>query len=224
MKTKLIGALLFVFIILMIPFVSLLGENDRSITAVQAYFDNIMRKDFVANEVLCSKSFNARQVSLADNVTQQFSLETALLNHFKIGINSKYSVKAKRNRTWLPFMGNDALSLSLELVPLDESESAVKHYFQFGSGEYLPQFMTLIREEGRWKIDEIHVEGSVIQDTYSKALAVMREADFLNEQGDAVVLHEQVINLKAMGPIEKRIMVFNLNKLLTLINGTKGQQ
>ena len=218
-RVKIIGGALFLFIALMLPYVSLLGENDRAITTLQRYFDNISSKKFGGNKRLCTDEFNASRPDLADNITQQFSLETALLNHFKVPPKSKYTLKAKKDKIWVPFVGDDILHLSVLLIAQDESDSILKNYFQFGSGEYLPDLVTMKREDGRWKIDSIATEGSKIAQSYKKSLKVMGDSSYLSQKGDDLVLHEKILDPTQMDPIEKRILTFNLNKVLTLLNG-----
>lgn len=218
-RFKIIGVALFLFIALMLPYVSLLGENDRAITTLQSYLDNIYKKDFGGNKGLCTDNFNASRPAFADNITQQFSFETALLNHFDVPPNSKYTVKAKKDKIWVPLVGDDILKLSVLIIAQDESDSILKNYLQFGSGEYLPNLVTMKREDGRWKIDGIVTEGSKIADSYNKSLKVMGDSSYLSQKGDKLVLHEQNLDPTKMDPIEKRILTFNLNKVLTLING-----
>lgn len=219
-RFKIIGGALFLFIALMLPYVSLLGENDRAITTLQGYFDNIAKNKFGGNKRLCTDEFNASRADFADNITQQFSFETALLNHFDVPPNSKYTLKAKKDKIWVPFVGDDVLKLSVLIIAQDESESIIKKiYLLFGSGEYLPDLVTMKREDGRWKINSIVTEGSEISDAYNKSLKVMGDSSYLSQEGDELVMYEQNLDISKMGPIEKRILTFNLNKVLTLING-----
>lgn len=218
-RFKIIGGALFLFIALMLPYVSLLGENDRAITTLQGYFDNIAQKKFGDNKKLCTDEFLASRSDFSDNITQQFSFETALLNHFKVPPNSKYTLKAKKDKIWVPFVGDDILQLSVLIIAQDESDSILKSYLQFGSGEYLPNLVTMKREDGRWKIDGIATEDNEIADSYDKSLKVMGNSSYLSQKGGELVLHEQNIDISTMDPIEKRILTFNLNKVLTLLNG-----
>lgn len=217
-KVKTFGALLVLAFLLMLPFVSLLGENDRAITVVQAYFDSIAAKKFDQGRKLCTDSYYKTFSGLGEDITQQFALETALLEHFKISPDTSYSVKAKRNRIWVPFMGNDTLELSLQIVARDKSESIVKNYLHFGKRKYLPRFITMVRDDGRWKIDDIHVEDSVIAVSFDKAKDLMAQTTFIEQQGGELKISSKTLVISRMDPIEKRIVSFQLNKFLSLMN------
>lgn len=223
-KIKTFGVFLALAFLLMLPFVSLLGENDRAITVVQAYFDSIAKREFHVGRELCTKSYYGQFSDLDQEITQQFALETALLEYFKISLDTDYSVKAERNRIWLPFLGKDTLELSIQLVARDASDSMIKHYLNFGTGDYLPAFVTMVRVDGHWKIADINYEDSVIADSFGRARDLMGQTTFIEQSGDKVVVLPKEIDLSKMDPIEKRIVSFQLNKFLSLINDSIGTE
>ncbi len=203
---------------IMLPAVSLLGENDRATTVVQGYFDDIALKDFYKTTELCTEEFLQQFSDLSDMINQQFSLETAMLEFFGISPQKKYTIEARRSSFWVPYFGNDLLTLSIAMTARDESDSIVKNYFHFGAEKYLENFITLIRDGGRWKIHRVNIKGSDIEKLYQKASTVMTSSSVIVQDGNRVKIEPQDINLAEMDSVEKRILSFQLNKLLSLLN------
>ncbi len=71
-KVKIAGFLLVSAFFIMLPAVSLLGENDRATTVVQGYFDDIALKDFYKTTELCTEEFLQQFSDLSDMINQQF--------------------------------------------------------------------------------------------------------------------------------------------------------
>ncbi len=217
-KIKIFGILVISAFLIMLPVVSLLGENDRSVTVVQAYFDAISKKQFRAASELCVADADAQTKAFSDEINRQFALETALINHFGIHSEQEYTIKAKRDSLWIPFFGKDTIQLSVRVQSLEESGSIIKKYLDLEGGEYLPGFVSLVRSPGGWRIKKVNVEESALAESYAKGLEAMQASSLYDQQNDSIVIRQQTLNLDSMDSIEKRIISFQLTKIVSLIN------
>lgn len=217
-KIKIFGVLVVSAFLIMLPVVSLLGENNRSITVVQAYFDAISKQQFRAASELCVPDENAPSQQFSEEINRQFALETALMNHFGIHSGQDYTVKAKRDSLWIPFSGKDTIQLALRFQSPEVEGSIIKKYLDLAGGEYLPGFVTLIRAPGGWRIKTVNVEESVLAETYKKGLETMQTSSLYDQQDDSIVIRQRVLALNSMDSIEKRIVSFQLKKIVSLIN------
>lgn len=218
-KVKLVGIVVVSAFLIMLPVVSLLGENDRSITVVQAYFDAISKQQFRAAGELCVSEAPADQPGgFSDVINQQFALETALIDHFGVRSGDGYSIKAKRDSLWIPFVGKDTIELSVRVQDYNETGSLIKKYFDFDGGEYLPGFISLVRAPGGWKIAKVNIEESVLADAYKKGLESMQSSSFYDQKENEIVIRPQTLEPASMDSIEKRIASFQLTKIVSLIN------
>lgn len=217
-KLKIFGILVVSAFVVMLPVVSLLGENDRSVTVVQAYFDAISKQQFKDASEFCVADPAVRSTGFSEEINRQFALETVLLNHFGISSEQGYMVKAKRDSLWIPFVGNDTITLSLRLQGHEGTGSVLKRYLSLDGKKYLPGFVSLVRAPGGWQIQKIHVEESVLADSYNKALEAMRSSSFFEQQPDTLVIKQQTLKPASMSSIEKRVVSFQLAKITSLIN------
>lgn len=217
-KVKVFGALVVSAFLIMLPTVSLLGENNRSITVVQAYFEAISKQEFRFASELCAVGANEKTRDFSDEINHQFALETVLLEHFGVRSGQDYSIKAKCDNLWIPFAGTDKINLSLRVQGHDESGSMLKRYLNLEGGEYLPGFISLVRAPGGWKIKTINIRESVLGQSYEKALVSMKSSAMFSQKEKSIVINEQVLRPELLNTIEKRVVSFQLNKIISLIN------
>lgn len=221
LKVKLVGGVLGLCIVIMLPCVSLLGENDKSITVLRAYFTNITENKFSENKLLCTPEYNASFSDLSSMITDQFATETALLKAFGVSVDGQYSLSIKKDRIWFPFFGENVLKLSVRVNGLANSNSLAVKYLSFGKGKYLKDFVVMKRVNGFWRIDHFDVQNEYILEDYRKARKLMEEVDYIKYSDDGVQLRQKSFDVKNMDSIEKRILNFHINKMLNVLNEKK---
>jgi hypothetical protein len=214
--SRLLGFALVVCVVSVIAYISLLGENDRAAATVKSYFNNIAGKHYDANTHLCSRHFNSQFNNLNDPITYQFSLETALLNHFGLINTAQYKTETKRNEFWIPYIKPNSLHISIEIHPKG-STNILTNLFQPDNKAYLDNFVTLVREDGRWKIDDMNIKSKAIARDFQRTKASMQNSRYMRQTAHGFILKENTIKFSEMDPIQKRILTFNLNKALTLL-------
>jgi len=218
--SRLLWLVLVVGIATGITYISLLGENDRATTTVKAYFDNIANKRYEANTLLCTRTFNRQFNNLNDPITYQFSLETALLNHFGLINTAVYATETRRDEFWIPYLHDDTLHVSIEIHPRGSS-NILSNIFHRDNKPYLKNFVTLIREDGRWKIDAIDTHAQAVEKDFQNTKLSMQNSKYVRQTTQGLVFKANTIDFATLDPIQKRILTFNLNKALTLLNNQK---
>jgi|GEM_PF-712475 len=217
---KVLGLILALSLVAGIVYISLLGENDKAATVVSIYFDNIANQRYETNTRLCTDAYNRQFDNINDPITHQFSLETALLNHFGLINTIKYAVDTKRNGFWIPGLGNDTLHVSVRIRP-QESGNILTGLTTRNDEKYIDKLVTLVRNDGKWEIADIDIRSSAIAKDYQESKASMLNSQYIQQTADGFTIKENSISFATLDPIKKRIIAFNLNKALTLLNNHK---
>lgn len=214
---KALGLILALSLVAGIVYISLLGENDRAAATVSMYFDNIANQRYEANTRLCTDAYNRQFDNVNDPITHQFSLETALLNHFGLINTEHYVVDTKRNGFWLPYVGTNTLHVSVRVNPR-KSGNILAGLVRHNEGKYIDDLVTLVRDDGKWKIADINIRSSAIAKDYQESKASMLNFQYIQQTAEGFTIKENTITFSALDPIKRRIITFNLNKALTLLN------
>ncbi len=218
--SRILGIALVICVLAGIGYISLLGENDRATTTVKTYFDNIANKRYEANTQLVSRNFNKQFNNLNDPITYQFSLETALLNHFGLMNTAEYTTETRRDEFWIPYLSSDTVHVSIEIHPKG-SKNILENLFSKDNRKFLKKFVTLVREDGRWKISGLDIHAKAIGADFQKTMMSMQKSKYIRQTEQGLVFMANTIDFKTLDPIQKRILTFNLNKALTLLNNQK---
>lgn len=204
-KIRIIAILLLFCLFGIFFFLSVLGENDKAKVVVENFFEQTRDKNYLDAEKFYSKTSTQRFGSFDDSMKFHFILELALLRHFELIGEQEYKVKVERENFWLPIFGSDEISLGVELFP----KSKVPFFSLEGKG-ILHNFITVIRENGAWKIKSINTGSSVIK----SSLENIREEIDLNkyvELYDKGFLLKRInVNTNKLGELEKKIIIHSL--------------
>jgi hypothetical protein len=193
-----------------------LGENNRAATTVKTYFDNIAAQRYEENTKLCTKKFNRQFNNLNDPITYQFSLETALLNHFGLINTASYITETRREEFWVPFLDKDVLHISIE-IHAKGSSNILRNLFSHINKPYLKNFVTLVKKDGRWEINSIDIQSGAIARDFQKIKFSMQNSRYIRQTATGLLIKKNTIDFSSLDPIQKRILIFNLNKALTLL-------
>ena len=217
---KILGLSLLFSMVAGISYISLLGENDRAQTTVKMYFDNIAGQRYEANTHLCSDAYNRQFDNVNDPITHQFSLETALLNYFGLINTAQYTIEAQRDEFWFPYLGRNTIHVSIRINP-QESGKILTNLMDRSNEKFINDLVMLVRENGKWKIADVDTRTSVIAKDYQETKNSMQHSKYIQQTAEGLTIKENTIEFATLDPIQKRIIRFNLNKALTLLNNHK---
>jgi len=217
---KILGFGLLFSMVAGISYISLLGENDRAQTTVKMYFDNIAGQRYDANTQLCSSTYNQKFDNVNDPITHQFSLETALLNYFGLINTAQYTIEAKRDEFWFPYLGRNTIHVSIRINP-QESGKILTNLMDRSNEKFINNLVILIREDGKWKITDVDTRASAIAKDYQETKNSMQHSKYIQQTAEGLTIKENTIEFATLDPIQKRIIRFNLNKALALLNNHK---
>lgn len=214
---KLISIVLGMVIVVGLTYISLLGENNKAAKIVYMYIDNIAKKNYDANIQYCTQDYLKKFDTVNDPVTHQFSLEMALLKHFGLENSFKYSIEVERESLWIPFYGKNSVFVSVRINP-EDMRSSYKELFFGEKKEFIHKLFFLKRVEGRWKIDQIDVGSRILANDYLETKNTMSSSEYVVQHENGVTIQEKELDFASLTPIQKRIITFNMNKVISLLN------
>ena len=202
-----------VFVIGVLTYVSILGENDRIDRVIGEYFNNLKSGNYREACDVFSANIQANQGADEDRcVTFNFIVELAMLTHYNLMDQYDYTVELQRSRVWIPFVGNDAVQVSIALKKKDErGVSGTRADTRQNSR--LHDFITVVRERGSWKIQQFNITDSAIAEIYNELRGRVDLNRYVQRTADGFQIKNADVNLTTLSPIDRRILRFSLYKI-----------
>ena len=116
LKFPVVFIVLGIFVVGILTFVSILGENQKINRVINSYFDKL--KDGMYLEACENYSSHVQPDQLTsdeEHLNFNFLLELSLLKHYNLVDHYDYEVELKRNHFWIPFVSNDSVCVSVLL-------------------------------------------------------------------------------------------------------------
>jgi hypothetical protein len=206
-------AIVAVFVIGVLTYVSILGENDKIGRVIGEYFNNVKGGNYL--EACDNFSVSVRANQGADDErceTFNFILELALLTHYNMIDQYDYAVELQRSRLWTPFFGGNAVGVSIALKKKDRGKGSAATE-ETRQNSPLHDFITVVREGGSWKIRELNITGSAIAEVYNEVRSHVDLNRYIQRTADGFHIKKADINLSTLSPIDRRILRFSLYKI-----------
>ena len=202
-----------VFVIGVLTYVSILGENDKIDRSIGDYFNNLKSGNYREACDSFSKSVQANQGADDDRwVTFNFILELALLTQYNLMDQYDYAIELQRSRVWIPFAGDNSVQVSLMLKKKEQrGVSGARERTQQNSG--LHDFITVVRERGSWKIRQFNIADSALAGVYNELRGRVDLNRYIQRTADGFQIKNADVNLTTLSPIDKRILRFSLYKI-----------
>lgn len=207
-----VGACVF----LLLVYVSVLGVNDSVKGVAKTFLSNIADKEYSRAVKLYSDESKNKFKTLDDSMTFHFRLELALLEYFGLMDDDGYKIDIKRENMWIPFFKSDELNVSVTLSSKEDS-SFMPGFLQKEQKKPLKNFITFIREDERWKIKQVNIQGSEIEKAFDEMKSKVEMNKYVKITPDGFVLNRAEIELAKISPIEQRVIVHNLQTALETI-------
>jgi hypothetical protein len=206
-------AIIAVFVIGVLTYVSILGENDKIDRIIGEYFTNVKSGNYL--EACDSFSVGMRSKQGADDdrwVTFNFILELALLTHYNLIDQYDYAVELKRNRVWIPFVGDNAVRVSIALKKKEQHgvSGTIAGALQ---NSPLRDLITVVRERGSWKIRQFNITDSAIAEEYNEICGRVDLNRYIRRTADGFEIKKADVHLATLSPIDRRILQFSLYKI-----------
>lgn len=200
-----------ILFIVIIVYLSILGENHKINDAVNNFFENIKKRDFIAATHFLTKE-KKEAFTNNDFSEMSFLLELSLLEKYNLMEKSDYKIKLKRSQFWLPFMNRNRIVVSV-LFKDAERLSSNKH------SDYIENLIVVRRTSGIWRIADINIDDSAIKGTYEKFKLHFNENRFIKMTSDRTIeLQNKKINLDEIQSSEKRMLKYFFYEIIADIN------
>jgi hypothetical protein len=213
LSMSLVFGILAIFVIVILTYVSVLGENHKVDRVINGYFDKL--KDGTYLEACESFSSNLQEVQLASDEQRlnfNFLLELSLLKHYNLIDYHDYTVALQRSHFWIPFISDDSVRVSVLLRK--KGDKGVTDVLSRGhSSEPIRDLIIVGREKRQWKIKRFNIADSSLADTYNDVRQTIDLNKYTKMTSHGFRLQDTEINFKTLTPIDKRLLRFSLYKI-----------
>ncbi|WP_136805732.1 hypothetical protein [Desulfosediminicola flagellatus] len=198
------------FMLILLLYVSVLGENDKSKSVVDNLITNIKENNYALAERTYATDSSRKFTTLDESMKFHFILELSLLQHFGLTDSNDYQVKITRDNMWLPFLGSDRIDLSVALVSNDANFPLPT----FKSPEPLAAFVSVKRENGMWKIADLNIENSEIKDVFNTIQSTLLIDKYIQLSNNKIVINQAQIDTDTITPLERKLIIHSLETAL----------
>jgi archaellum component FlaF (FlaF/FlaG flagellin family) len=217
-KTTIVLAILLFALIIIggILYASLLGENNEAVSTASNFLTDIKNKKYTqAIEYYAVETRKELFKSNEDAINFHFLIELALLNHFNLLKSENYSFKMYRNNLWIPFTKNKTINLHVIYYSTDNNQKTI---FQSNKADQVNNIITMQRVNGSWGISKINVDHESISGIFSKLQSESELDKYATVTKDGFLIKGISVNTDEMSDLEKRIMKFNFQKIIELLD------
>jgi hypothetical protein len=213
MKLPVVFIVLGVFVVGILTYVSLLGENHKINRVIVNYFNNLKDGEYLEACQSFSLNFQGDQPSSdEERLTFNFLLELALLKYYNLIEHYDYTVELKRSNFWIPFMSDDSVYVSIALKPKEDKE-ILDVLSSDQSRNLIDNLIVVVREKGTWKIKEFTIADSSAADIYNDLRKNFDLNKYVKMTPNGLHLKNAEINFEILSPIDRRLLKFSLHKI-----------
>jgi hypothetical protein len=210
---SLVFVILAIFVIGILTYVSVLGENHKIDRAINNYFDKL--KDGMYLEACESFSSNVQEVQRASDeqlLNFNFLLELSLLKHYNLIDHYDYTVELQRSHFWIPHISDDAVRVSV-LLRKKGGDGTSDTLSRGQSRELIRDLIVVGREKGTWKIRQFNVADTAIANIYNDVRQNIDINTYAIKTKNGFHLKDADINFKTLTPTDKRLLRFSLYRI-----------
>jgi hypothetical protein len=213
LSMSLVFVFLAIFVIGILTYISVLGENHKIDRVINSYFDKL--KEGMYLEACESFSSNLQEVQLASDeqcLNFNFLLELSLLKQYNLIDHYDYTVELQRNHFWIPLISEDSVRVSVLLRK--KGDKGVSGALSRGQSRELTRNLIVVgREKGSWKLKRFNIADSSLADIYNDLRQSIDLNKYTKMTSHGFRLLSTEINFKTLTPIDKRLLRFSLYKI-----------
>ncbi|MBU0995978.1 MAG: hypothetical protein KJ737_26080 [Proteobacteria bacterium] len=215
-KKTFFSAIIICFVIILM-FVSLLGENNKANDLVSGFLKNIKANEYLyAARCLSAMSILNHAADEQSFEDSAFLLELSLLSHFNLLDHDTYHIQVAREAFWIPFFKSNRIGISVLFK--EKKENLLESLTQ---GAALPPVQTLFtveRQNSAWKIVDIDLGKAPLSTEFerlSKKLSINQ--GFKNTQ-NGFIIDRIEFDPQKMTPDDRHVYQHFLRKASRLIS------
>lgn len=199
----------FCFLVLII-YVSLLGENSKIDSVVENFFKNIQDQRYfstVDNQSIV-ESFNVFDIE-GEYSENCLLLELALFEKYDIPDAYDYEIEIEKSHFWIPFLNDSNIDINVSLEKPDNS----KIFPLSNKSEFVDDLFTVARKSGRWRITSINIRDSSLIESVNKLRDSINIDSYISFSGTKLTIKPIEIDTENITIIEKRKLNYIFQKL-----------
>ena len=202
-----------IFIISILTYVSVLGENHKINRVINGYFDKLRDGMYLeACESFATHFQEEQLVNDEQRLNFNFLLELSLLRQYDLIDHYDYTIEVKRSHFWIPFMSEDSVRVSV-LLREKRKKGVSGPLSTSHSREFTRNLILVGREKRSWKIMRFTIADSSISDLYNDLRQHIDLNKYTKRTPNGFRLKDVAINLKTLTPIDKRLLRFSFYKI-----------
>lgn len=202
-----------IFVVGILTYVSILGENHKINRVMNSYFSKL--KDGMYLEACESYSSHVQQGTVGrdeENLNFNFLLELSLLKYYNLVDHYDYEVELKRNNFWIPFVSEDSVQVSV-LLRAKSDKTIADSFSRDHTRKFVDDLIEVVREKGTWKIRQFNVANTPIANIYNDVRQNIDINRYAVKTSNGFYLKNSDINFKTLTPIDKRLLRFSLYRI-----------
>ncbi len=213
LKLTIILVIFAIFVIGVLTYVSILGENHKIDGVIVAYFNQLKDGKYLEACEIFSSRFQGEQPATAEHCLNfNFLLELALLKHYDLIDQNDYTVELKRSNFWIPFISDDSVRVSI-LLTKKRNKGIFDKQPRDPSRELTHNLIVMERHKRSWEIRQFTIADSSLADVYNDLEQHIDLNTYVKRTPDGFRLRNVEINFKTLTPIDKRLLRFSLYKI-----------
>lgn len=209
--------ILALFVIGILAYVSILGENDKIDRVITAYFDNLREGMYLeAGESFSSSIQGDKLSSDEERMNFNFLLELSLLKRYDLIDNYDYTVALERSSFWIPFISDDTVRVGV-LLKKKRGKGIPDTLISGHNRELTRNLIVVGREKRSWKIRQFSIAGSSLSGIYNDVQQHIDLNKYVERTSNGFQFKDTEIDIKTLTPLDKRLLRFSLYKIQKLL-------
>jgi hypothetical protein len=120
-----------------------------------------------------------------------------------------------RNNLWIPFTTNETININVIYSGTDNNHKPI---FHSNKADQVKNIITMQRVNGSWGISKINVDHESISGIFSQLQSESELDKYATVTKDGFLIKGISVNTDEMSDLEKRIMKFNFQKIIELLD------
>ncbi|HNR12696.1 MAG TPA: hypothetical protein PLG17_05980 [Thermodesulfobacteriota bacterium] len=195
-------------------YLSVLGENNRITNVAAEFFIQIRKQHYGKTYQFLSKELRATKYSDPEQFYATcFQLEATLLAKYNLLDQRSYTVVAQKHRFWTPLLGAKTITISIGLKPKEKEKALISYLKEEHYDNLVENLLTLVREDGYWKVGSINIGESSVADLYQQLGQQLKLDRYIQTTPGGFVLASIEVIPQSMSSLERRRLSFIIHKI-----------
>ncbi len=209
--------LLGVCFVVLVTYVSLLGENNKIDSVVDSFFENMQKQRYFSIEDNQNIVISFDVFDIGGEYSENcLFLELALLEKYNISGAFDYKIQIKKNHFWIPFTNKSKIHIDVSLEKPEDS-NIFSFFKKSRQPEFLNNLFTVERKNGRWLITAINIQDSSLFKSFNRIRDNLNIDGYVSFSGTTLTVEPIEIDTKNITNLERRKLNYIFQKLSQLI-------